>query len=51
MDTCPRLKSTERTNSGNLEAAEPFRSKAGMALEAVLALEAVVVLEVAVDAL
>ena len=36
-DTCPRLKP-----AGNLEAAEPIRSEAGMALEAVLALEAVV---------
>ena len=36
------LKSTERTNMGNSEAAESVRSEAGMALEAVLALEAVV---------
>ena len=43
-DTSPRLKSTERTNMGNWEAAEPVRSEAGMALEAVLALEAVVAL-------
>ena len=55
-DTCPRLKSTERMNAGNMEAAEPIRSKAGMALEAVLTLEAVlalkavVVLEAVVDA-
>ena len=41
-DTCPRLNSTERTYVGDLEAAEPFRNEAGMALEAVLALEAVV---------
>ena len=47
-DTCPRLKSTERTNTGNLEAAEPIRSEAGMALEAVLAM---VALEAVVDAL
>ena len=45
------LKSAERTNAGNLEAAEPFRSKAGMVLEAVLALEALVALGVVVDAL
>ena len=51
LDTCPRLKSTERTSAGNLEAAEPIRSEAGMALEAVLALEAVVASEVVVDAL
>ena len=44
-DTWPRLKSTERTNMGNSEAVEPVRSKAGMALEAVLALEAVVALD------
>ena len=37
MDNCP-----ERTNVGYLEATEPIRSKAGMALEAVLALEVVV---------
>ena len=43
-DTCPRLKSMGRTNAGNLEAAEPIRS------EAVLALEAVVVLGAVVDA-
>ena len=43
-DTWPRLKSTERTDMGNLEAAEPVRSEAGMALEALLALEAVVAL-------
>ena len=41
-DTCPRLKSTERTNAGNSEATGPIRSEVGMALEAVLALEAVV---------
>ena len=35
-DTCPRLKSTERRNAGNLEAAESIRSEAGMALEAVV---------------
>ena len=45
-DIWPRLKSTERTNMGNLEAAEPVQSEAGMALEAVLVLEAVVALEV-----
>ena len=45
------MRSAERTNAGNLEAAEPFRSKAGTALEAVLALEAVVVLGAVVDAL
>ena len=44
-DTCPRLKSTERTNAGNSEAAEPIWSEAGMALEAVLALKAVLALE------
>ena len=44
-DTCPMLKSTERTDMGNLEAAEPVQSEAGMAFEAVLALEAVVALE------
>ena len=38
------LKSTERTNMGNSEAAVPVRSEAGMALEAVLALEAMVAL-------
>ena len=40
-DTCPRLKSKERTNAGNLEAAESIRSKAGMALEAVETAESV----------
>ena len=39
------LKSTKRTNMGNSEAAEPVRSEAGMALEAVLALEAGVALD------
>ena len=39
------LKSTEKTNMGNSEAAEPVRREAGMALEALLALEAVLVLE------
>ena len=43
-DTWPRLKSTERTNVGDLEAGEPIRSEAGMAMGAVLALEAVVAL-------
>ena len=37
MDTCP-----VRMNVVDAEAAEPIRSEAGMALEAVLALEAVV---------
>ena len=48
MDTCPRLKSTERTNAGNSEATGPVRSEAGMALEALLALRAVLALEVGV---
>ena len=41
VDTCPK-----RTNVGDLEAAEPIRSEAGVALEAVLTL--VVVLEAVV---
>ena len=41
VDTCPRLRSTERTNAGNAEATKPIRSEAGVALEALVALEAV----------
>ena len=38
LDTWPRLRTMERTNMGNSEAAEPVPSGAGVTLEAVLAL-------------